>query len=167
MLAVTSENLEELVTKALERMAFVFSEPVPVNVDEVLAHAVAHASIELRGRRIYTITVSATDGFVRDVASGMIGCDAEEVDVDEHAQAAVSELANVFGGELVMQMTEESEDMLIGLPQELEAESVGRLSERAADVGHVCVVGSDGGELVVTVASDGSGGGDCPVARPA
>jgi len=154
MLTVSYENLQGLVTNALERMAFVFTEDSELTAGEVLARAAAHSSIELRGPRNYTVTVSATDGLIQEVASGMMGCEPEEIDVDDHGRAAVSELANVFGGELVMQMSTEEETLLIGLPQELVDEEAGRLTDRATNDGITCIVSSDMGDLLVTIASD-------------
>jgi CheY-specific phosphatase CheX len=154
MLTVSYENLQGLVTNALERMAFVFTEDSELTAGEVLARAAAHSSIELRGPRSYTVTVSATAGLIQEVASGMMGCEPDEIDVDDHGRAAVSELANVFGGELVMQMSTEEESLLIGLPQELVDEEAGRMTDRAQKDGVTCIVSSDMGDLIVTIAND-------------
>ena len=154
MLTVSHENLQGVVTNALERMAFVFTDYSELTAGEVLARSSSHSSIELRGPRSYTVTVSATDGLIQEVASGMMGCEPEDIDVDAHGRAAVSELANVFGGELVMQMATEEESLLIGLPQELADEEAGRLTDRATKDGLACIVSSDMGDLLVTIAND-------------
>ena len=84
MLTVSHENLQGVVTNALERMAFVFTDYSELTAGEVLARSSSHSSIELRGPRSYTVTVSATDGLIQEVASGMMGCEPEDIDVDEH-----------------------------------------------------------------------------------
>lgn len=154
MSTVTTESLQSLVTNALERMSFVFLDEVEATPGEVLAKAAAHALIELRGPTNFTVTVSATDGLVQEVASGMMGCDPSEIDVDDHGRATVAELANVLGGELVMQMTQFDEGLLIGLPQDLADEEAGRHADRAVAAGVVCVVGNDEGSLLITFTAD-------------
>ncbi|MCK5943467.1 MAG: chemotaxis protein CheX [Planctomycetes bacterium] len=154
MQTVSTDHLQTLVTDALQRMAFVFADDSEVTAGEVLARSSAHAAIELRGPSNYTVTVSATDGLIREVASGMMGCEPDEVDADDHGRAAVAELANVFGGELVMKISTEEETLLIGLPQELVDEEAGRLADRAIESGTACVVSSELGDLLVTIVLD-------------
>ena len=154
MLTVSSDNLQGVVSNALERMAFVFCEPTELTGGEVLALAAAHASIELRGACNYVVTVSATSGLIQEVASGMMGCEPEEIDVDDHGRATVAELANIFGGELVMQLSSEEEGLLIGLPRELDDEEAGRNLDAAASTGVCSIHATDLGQLMVCVSSD-------------
>jgi len=154
MLTVSTDGLQDLVSNALERMAFVFVEPCGTTAGEMIACAAAHSSIELRGAKNYVVTVTATPGFVQEVAAGMMGCDESEIDVDDHGSATVSELANIFGGELVMMMANEDEGMLIGLPRDVTDEDAGGAADRAGDGGRVCMVGTESGELMVSVSPD-------------
>jgi len=87
MLTVSDELLHGVVSGALERMAFVFVEQSELTNGEVLALSVAHAAISLRGAQGWTVTVSATAGLVQEVASGMMGCEPEDIDVDDHGRA--------------------------------------------------------------------------------
>mgnify|MGYP002624957179 CR=1 FL=1 len=152
---VSTDGLQRVVTGALERMAFVSAEPSPLTPGELLAQAAAHAVIELRGAESYVLTVSATAGLIQEVVSGMIGCEPDDIDVDDHGRAAVAELANVFGGELVRRLPETDEDgLLIGLPRELLDEEAGDLADRARAAGSTCVVKSALGFLMVTVSTD-------------
>ena len=154
MLTVSDELLQGVVSGALERMAFVFVEQSELTNSEVLALSVAHAAISLRGAQGWTVTVAATAGLVQEVASGMRGCEPEDIDVDDHGRAAVSELANVFGGELVLRMAVEDESLQLGLPEELSDEGAGERCDRATEGGLTCVVGSELGDMLVTVSSD-------------
>jgi CheY-specific phosphatase CheX len=154
MMTVKSIDLEGIVANALQRMAFVFAEPVSSTAGEVLALAAACASIDLRGPSNFVVTVTATEGLVQEVASGMMGCEPEEIDVDDHGRATVLELANIFGGELVMQLASENDTLLIGLPRDVSIEDAGRHSDQAQQTGLCCVVGSDSGQLLVTVAGE-------------
>jgi CheY-specific phosphatase CheX len=153
MEAVAAMNVADVVARALERMAFVVVAPSAVTVGEVLARGSVHAGIELRGTTSLRLQISATDGLVREIAAGMLGCDESEVDLDEHGGATVAELANVIGGELVMGLTASDESMTIGLPRELGDEEAGDWSDRASREGLVVVLGNGGGVLLVTLQS--------------
>jgi CheY-specific phosphatase CheX len=151
MNAVTADSFAGLVALALERMAFLITEPVDQAAAEVLVKAAAHAAIEIKGSERHVLCVSATPGLVREVASGMMGVDADEIDVDDHGRATVGELANILGGELVMLMTSGEGEMALGLPREVTDEEAGQLLDRASENGFSCVVGSDACMLLVAV----------------
>lgn len=150
MTTVSTRDLHGLVTNALERMAFVFTEQSVLSLTEVLSQSVAHAAVELSGDTRFLVTVSATPGMVQEVASGMMGCDPVDVDAGEHGRAVVSEMANVLGGELIVQMQEDGSTLHIGLPRELSGAEARRHCEHAAAGGVACVVDCDDGSLVVT-----------------
>tara|TARA_R110002072_G_scaffold228234_12_gene385375 strand:+ start:6387 stop:6851 length:465 start_codon:yes stop_codon:yes gene_type:complete len=154
MLTISSDNLGELVGSALQRMAFVFCDPADSTGGEVLAVAKSHAWIELRGNPSYVVTVSATPGFIQEVASGMMGCEPEDIDVDEHGRATVAELANIFGGELVMQLASQDDGMMIGLPRELDDEEMSICMEAAATAGQSTILETELGQLMVCFLSN-------------
>ena len=151
MSTITADSFTGLVSLALERMAFVVVEPASATAAEVLARSVAHASIEVRGAEHYVVGVSATPGMVREVAAGMMGLDAEDVDPDEHARATVAELANIFAGELVMLLTAGDSELSLGLPEDLDDETAGLLLDAANLHGFTSVLGCEGGSLSVSV----------------
>lgn len=152
--AVTADSFAGLVALALERMAFVITEGIDQTAAEVLVKAAAHAAIEIKGSGRYVLCVSATPGLVREVASGMMGTEADEIDVDDHGRATVGELANILGGELIMLLTSGDGQMALGLPRDVTDEEAGQLLDRAAEGGITCVLGSDAGSLLVAVHSD-------------
>lgn len=151
MNAVTADSFAGLVGMALERMAFVVTEPVGDSTAEILVKAVAHAVIELNGSSRHVVAVSATAGMIREVAAGMMGMDSEEIDVDDHGRATVGELANILGGELVMLLTNGDEAMALGLPRDATDEEAGELLDRANARGFCCVLGNESGSLLVSV----------------
>lgn len=151
MNAVTADSFAGLVGMALERMAFVVTEPMADSAAEVLVKAVAHAVIELDGSGHHVVAVSATAGMIREVAAGMMGMDSEEIDVDDHGRATVGELANILGGELVMLLTNGDEAMTLGLPRDATDEEAGDLLDRANARGFCCVLGNEAGSLLVSV----------------
>lgn len=151
MNAFAIDSFAGIVSHALERMAFVVAEPTDVPGAAVLKDCVARAAIELAGFGGHALTVAATPGFVREFASGLLGVDAEEIDVAEHAEAAVAELANVLGGELVMLATAGDAPASLGIPRPATmAEAEGMLAA-AATSGFQVVLASDTGKLLVVV----------------
>jgi hypothetical protein len=89
---------------------------------------------------------------IREVAAGMMGLDETEIDVDDHGRATVAELANILGGELIMLLTSGDAQMALSLPQEADDELAGSCLDAAMHRGIRCVLGSDNGRLLVTVA---------------
>lgn len=150
----TTNAVDFLVTAAaaLERMAFVITEPGSETAGEVLAQACCHAVTEIVGDSHRTwLAVSATHGFVAEVAASMMGVDPDEIDVREHGGATVGELANVFGGELVMAMGGDETPLRLGLPQVLDDVAArARVDELAGGgCGWTCVLKSEAGLLLV------------------
>lgn len=151
MNAFAIDSFAGIASHALERMAFVITEPSTDAPAQALAECVAHATIVLRGLGQHSLTVSATPGMVREFASGMLGVDVDEIDVAEHAQAAVGELANVLAGELVMMATAGDAPASLGIPSATSAEEAARLLGVAEATGFFVVLRSDLGKLLVLV----------------
>lgn len=155
MNTVISDSFAGLVTIALERMAFVSVDREDVTPAEALVGCSAHARIDLDGDQRFAVSLSATPGMIRDVASGMMGIDSEEIDADEQGQATVGELANVVAGELIMLLTGGDEPMTLGLPRSASDAEVGALLDDRAGDGCELVFGSDAGRLLVIVRGRG------------
>lgn len=151
MNSVTADSFTGLVALALERMAFVVIEPSSESAAEVLVRSVAHAGIDVTGDESYRLTVSVTPGLVKEVAAGMMGIDADEVDVDDHARATAAELANIFGGELIMLLTGGDAQLSLGLPKDVADEDAGVHLDSAVASGFVSVLGSEAGSLAISV----------------
>ena len=156
MTTITAQDFQATAANALERMAFVFTEPATETLGEVLAHACAHATIEISGdsHRAW-ILVSATRGFLGEVAASMMGVEAEEIDIDEHAEATVHELANVLGGELVMAMGGADTPLRLSLFETLDDATVGeRIDEvSSGEHGWTTVLKADSGFLMIACRS--------------
>ena len=156
MSTITATDFQATASNALERMAFVITEPGVETAGEVLANAGYNALIEITGEepgdapRAFLV-VSATRGFVGEVAAGMMGMDPGEIDVDEHGEATVAELANILGGELVMAMGGAERPLRLGLPQSVTDEVAGTRIDAIADGkrGWTCVLKSESGLLLV------------------
>ncbi len=147
---VAANDFSATAQSALERMAFVFVEPSPETHGEVLAAARHHAQVEIVGEYGHaTLGGSATDGFIAEVAASMMGLESSDVDADEHGPPTVAELANVFGGELVMAMGGGDTAMRLCLPRAVDDEAAGQLADACVDGGQVVVLRSEGGLVMI------------------
>ena len=151
MNSITQDSFAGISAVALERMAFVLTEPVTASPAEVLVQSAAHACIDVHGTQNYQVMVSATPGLVREVASGMMGIEPEDIDVDDHGPATVAELANILAGELIMLLTAGDVQMSLGLPQPVGDEEAGGMIDAIGAGGCCCVVGNDDGRMLVAV----------------
>ncbi len=152
MTTLAANRFAEFVASALERMAFVITEPSDAPPDDIVPGCCSHSTIEVRGKVRHELCVSATAGLVREVASGMLGIEADDVDLAGFARSTVTELANVLGGELVMMLADD--EAKLGLPDEIGAVEAAHLCAQAEDSGFRLVVGSETGKLVVAVRHD-------------
>lgn len=147
MSTITAEDFQQTAANALERMAFVFTEPATETVGEALAQCAMHAKIEIAGdQQSAWVIVSASRGFLAEVAASMMGVEQEEIDIDEHAEATVHELANVLGGELVMAMGGAETPLRLSLPTTLDDSGVSE---------HIDAVGAGSGWTTVLKADSG------------
>jgi CheY-specific phosphatase CheX len=150
---VTKDEFLAKAQNALERMAFVITEQSQRSIGEALANTAFHAMVSVEGEQGgVLLLVSASPGFVTEVASGMMGLDPSELDADEHGASAVTELANILGGELVMAMGGDEMPLRLGLPSSLDDASAGSMADRAATGGWAGTLQSDAGELLVALA---------------
>ncbi|MGC6488662.1 MAG: hypothetical protein ACON4Z_13530 [Planctomycetota bacterium] len=149
--AVSDRDLRQVVADVLEQMAFVFVDDATSSAAEVLAEAAARARLPLEGAADAAVLVAATAGLVREVASGMTGCELAEVDAEAYGPAVVAELANVFGGEWVLRRAGSGGDGKVGLPRALCAAEASALLQRAQERGAVVALESELGALVVSL----------------
>ncbi len=151
--SVAADSFAGLVALALERMAFVVTEPAAEPAaHDVLGACVAHAIVDLRGSENYTLAVGATPEMVREIASGMMGVEPEEIEPGDHGRATVDELANVLAGELVMLLTGGDDQVRSTLPHAAAVADVAALLGGDGAGGLRAVFSSNGGHLVVVVA---------------
>lgn len=91
--------LAETLSLALETMCFVIADPVDARPAEDLEH---HASITIGDDDVkWKLMLSSSAGLLIEVASGLMGLEPEEMDLDEVLPETILELANVFGGEVI------------------------------------------------------------------
>lgn len=121
---LNSEGVQQSVASALERMCFVMTEPAQPDTGGDFGW---HVAIDLFSDVERTrLLLSATDGFLQELASSMIGAEPEEVSLERDGLEALKELTNICGGEVTELLG--GADLLIrcGIP-----ESVGAADLRA------------------------------------
>jgi hypothetical protein len=151
MSTITSESFQIIGANALERMAFVITDPGTLTPGEVLAQAQFHAAVEIENQACNAwLALSATSGFVQEVAGGMMGMDPLEIDVDAHGDPTIQELANILGGELVMNLGGAERPFRLGLPHPASDEDAGRALDRAqTQGGFACVLSTETGHMLI------------------
>jgi len=152
MQTVIGTDFLEIVTAALERMAFVLTGPSRVAAQDALPACRFAAWLPIATPAgVCGLLVAASDGLVAEVAGGMLGEDAASVNVVRHGGATVAEIGNVLGGELVVAMGGQHLPLRLGLPVELSpAEAAARLGElQAAPTGFAAVLQGDAGQLLL------------------
>lgn len=152
MTAIVSEVFLATVANALERMAFVVVEPAGCDAAEVLAASSCCASIGLQhDDGAGAVLVAATDGFLREFIAGMLGQEAEAIDLGEYGEVAVMELANVLGGEAVMAVGGCESPLRLDLPKAITTGAAAALLARiTAAAGHfACTLQSECGRIMI------------------
>ena len=114
MTTMTNEELGEIFERILEQMAFAFPDEPESDDPEFERHVHIHyEGLDEEGE----VVVSASDGFLREFASGMLGVDPGEI-AAEDCVASLRELANVICGEVVHALGGEERRIRLGLPED-------------------------------------------------
>ncbi len=154
MNTIDEDRLAELTAAALERTAFVMSEPVAVEA-AALHGATRGAAIRYRGPSAGEVALWTGDGFLRALASSLLGVEPEEIDVARQGEDALRELANIVGGSVVAFLGGEESAFLLGLPAILPGARPPAPGERA---GSACALDCEGHPLFVSWRPDAAPG---------
>jgi hypothetical protein len=159
---LTPRRLGELITEALERIAFVITEPCDESDLPLPFSPTQRARISIGGVGRATVWLEADDGFLCEFAAGLLGCDPDEVDPTAAGRDALSELANIIGGSVVVALGGTDREYRLGLPQALDpaADPVEVAPIDRDDAVH-CLLASDEGAIRACF-RDESAAGDGP-----
>ncbi len=164
MSTLDADRLGELVVEALERIAFVIVEPCDEADLPGPFAATQRARITISGVGEGSVWLDADDGFACELAAGLLGCDADEVDPTTTGRDALSELANIVGGSVVVALGGEDREYRLGLPEPLEAAAEGGTATPAEDEAAVrTLLAGDEGAIAVCwcpAAADAGDGGE-------
>ena len=119
MTDITTDRLAEMVTDALERTCFMVSDPSEPGSIAEQGYELSHcAKIAYSGPAAGFVYVVASDGFLEELASSLLGCEPEDIDLDVEGRDAVKELANIMGGSITLELGGDDCEYRLGLPEE-------------------------------------------------
>jgi len=124
MCDLTSDDLVRLTCIALERTAFLMAEPSENRHGDPLPPASCFARIDYHGPQNGEVVLAASDGFVRNLAAGLLGADPATVDAETCGIDALRELANIVAGSLICALGGERMPFAVGLPVVCAKESI-------------------------------------------
>jgi CheY-specific phosphatase CheX len=117
MSELSIEQLNEAAATALERSAFVFAEPAAAGDLAVLPKAASHARILTTGSVAGELHLSASEGFLRELAASLLGVEPGEVDPVLQGADALREMANMIAGSIGLRCDSEARAFSLGLPE--------------------------------------------------
>ena len=145
MSQLTSQRIGQLVIEALERTAFVLAETVDAGKAAHLPKPSHFSRIVYTGPTQGEVFLSASDGFVRELTSSMLGVEPEDVDAEIEGQDAIKELVNIVGGSTILELGGADCQYSLRLPELLDGTS----APEPGDNGAACFVESEGELLKV------------------
>lgn len=145
MTEFNTNALERVTIEALERTAFVLVDPCD---PEDTAPPTHFAQIRFTGPRDGSITVSASEGFLRELASSLLGIESDEIEIETEGLDAIRELANILGGSVLNDIGGQDSEFSLGLPELVDGDS--------GEPGLVCCFDCEGESLSVTCRGVGS-----------
>ncbi len=117
MNTINDRQLSDLLTAALESIAFVLAERIDMEEAATYARPTHFARIAYSGANSGEVILGASDGFLRELASSLLGVEPEEINVEEQGCDALRELANIVGGSVVFELDGEDCRYTLGLPE--------------------------------------------------
>ncbi|MFT3684236.1 MAG: chemotaxis protein CheX [Phycisphaerales bacterium] len=148
MTEVTGTRLAEMTIEMLERTAMLLAEPsAAISQRDPLSHV---ARITFRGPTRGVLHLAASEGFVRELAAGLLGVEPADVDVRSHGNDALREMANIVAGSVILALSGAECEYSLGLP-----ELIGELPSQAnAGGASECTVATECGQLRVSLVQE-------------
>jgi CheY-specific phosphatase CheX len=82
------------------------------------ANPLSHiARIAFRGPTRGVLHLAASEGFVRELAAGLLGVEPADVDVKTHGDDALREMANIVAGSVILALSGAECEYSLGLPE--------------------------------------------------
>lgn len=145
MKQLDTDSLAEMAITMLERTAMVIAEPAAPDV--ALPEPTRFAQIAYSGPSRGRLTLCADEGFLRELAAGMLGVETSEVDADRQGSDALKEMANVVAGSIIFALAGDACEYSLGLPETIAAATV------PTDGLAVCDLVAEGGVLRLILSS--------------
>lgn len=132
MTSLTSERISELVVEALERTAFVLVDDVDVERAGELPSPTHCVKISFSGAATGDVFLAASEGFVVELASSILGVEPDEVDSAQEGADAISELTNIVGGSIILELGGDQNYIHYGLPMPIESDQLPDIADDTA-----------------------------------
>ena len=104
MQKINANQLEQLAIDVLERTAMLLADPIKHAMAETLDPPTRFACLSYSGSAVGTLYLAASDGFVAELASSLLGVETEEISLDVEGKDALNEMANIMTGSLVLSL---------------------------------------------------------------
>lgn len=121
---IDTAALSQMTISVLERTAMVLAEPAEPGTDT--AQPTHFARISYAGPSSGSVTLAATDGFLRELASSLLGVEPSEVAIDSHGNDALREMANIVGGSVLLALAGDQCEYSLGLPALIQATDISK-----------------------------------------
>ena len=145
MSQLTSQRIAQLVIEVLQRTAFVLAEPVDAERAAELPAVTCFSRIFYTGPDHGQLFLAASEGFVRELASSLLGVEPEDVDPVSQGQDVIKEMANIVGGSTILELGGVDCQYSLKLPELVDAPEMPAPGTRGAE----CFVESEGELLKV------------------
>lgn len=152
MTLLTSQQIAEFVIEALERTAFVLAETIDAGEASSLPAPTKFSRIAYTGPSSGNVFLAASEGFICELASSILGVEPEDVDPSIEGEDAITELANIVGGSVILKLGGEKCEYSLRLPELIEAANL----PESNNYTQVCFVESEGELLKVIWQPDDS-----------
>ena len=119
---LNSDQLAQIAMNALEATAFVITDRA-LEVGEDSLDYCSKINVHDEETNVWLL-LSATAGFLEELASSMLGLDPGEIDKDVEGPQALSEFANILGGEVIMALGGAERCFQMSLPEMANADEL-------------------------------------------
>ena len=145
MIMLTSQKISDFVIEALERTAFVLAEAIDSDQATSLPQPSKFSRISYIGPTGGFVYLAASEGFVCELAASILGVEHEDVDPSNEGEDAITELTNIVGGSVILELGGEKCEYSLRLPELIEASELPKTDNNT----QVCYVESEGELLKV------------------
>ena len=118
MNTITNTQITDIVIDIFERTCFLIADEIE---DDDIAHFQSQitwsSKIEYNGTHKGAIFVDASDGFLQELASCMLGVTTDEVDLEEDGVQACREITNIIAGSIILSIGGDHDEYKLGLPE--------------------------------------------------
>ena len=145
MSQLNADRLANLAIQTLERTAFVLAEAVSAEEAANMPQPGGYSRIAYTGPSCGEVFLAASEGFIRELASSILGVEPDEIDPETQGRDALRELANIVGGSVTRELGGEVCRLSLGLPELADSSDL----PSVADQGQQCFLESEGELLKV------------------